>query len=158
VAWRGGGSSPFPQPPDRVDWGRVAALSPWAAPAEAKAEAETSTHQTEPQPDMRDGSFSRRGGGRYSKLATSEEEADSSPRGSHDHAKLKKLREAGSMKTYIDNLDNPDNEIFQRCFSTTIYVTLLWAGGFYYLFPDVRSYIIVGIVVCALVAYKISWM
>ena len=44
------------------------------------------------------------------------------------------MREAGHLKTYIDNLDHPDNEVFQRFVQTTIYVVMLWASAFYYLY------------------------
>ena len=112
---------------------------------------------------MRDGSFSRRGAGRYSKVPTSEEAATDRSLsdlhgGGRDSARLRKLREAGSLKGYLDELDNPDNEIFQRFLSTSIYVAMLWAGGFYWLWPETRPYIIVGALVCALLAYRLTWL
>ncbi len=44
----------------------------------------------------------------------------------------------GSMRSYLDNLDRADNEIFQRFFQTSINVAMLWGAGFAFVFPELR--------------------
>ena len=44
----------------------------------------------------------------------------------------------GSIRSYLDNLDRADNELFQRAFQTTINVAMLWGAGFAFVFPDLR--------------------
>jgi|EP01046_Picozoa_sp_COSAG06_P064786 hypothetical protein len=107
---------------------------------------------------MRDGSLSRKGGARYSKLATDDDDYVAPKTGPRFQRTRSQLREAGHLKTYIDNLDHPDNEVFQRFFQTTIYVAMLWASAFYYLYPWTRPYIIVAFCICCLIAIKITWM
>lgn len=74
-----------------------------------------------------DTKLSQRSGPRYSKLAQNEA-SYVAPRSAPP----------GSMRSYLNNLERADNELFQRAFQTTIQVALLWGAGFAFVFPELR--------------------
>jgi hypothetical protein len=91
---------------------------------------------------MRKGAL-RRSGPQYSQLAQDDA-----------HYVAPRSAPPGSLRSYLDNLDNPDNELFQRGFQTTINVAMLWGAAFAFVFPELRLPIgAVFIVVAAIAAF-----
>lgn len=106
---------------------------------------------------MRNFALSRKDkAGKYSHLAT--DEGDYIAPETKAPIGFKFKDHDGSFRSYLDNLDNPDNQVFQRFFSTTINVACLWGLAFYYVFPETRIYIGGTFAVCCLIAAYLSWM
>lgn len=100
---------------------------------------------------MRNGTFSRAPGPKYDKLAQDEKDYVA-PR------KQFKSAPPGSLRSYLDNLDNPDNQHFQKWFGTTINVALMWGVAFAYTFPELRLPIGAFFGACAGIAGILSHM
>ena len=99
---------------------------------------------------MRNGTFNRTAGAKYSTLAQDEKD--------YVAPRRQKSAPPGSLRSYLDNLDNPDNLVFQRWFQTTINVALLWGVAFAYTFPELRMPIGAFFGACAGIAGILSHM
>ena len=108
---------------------------------------------------MRNFALSRKDkAGRYSHLATDEDEYIAPATKARGPVGFKLKDHDGSLRSYIDNLDNPDNQVFQRFFQTTVNVACMWGLAFYYMFPETRVYIGGAFAVCCLIAIKLTWL
>ena len=107
---------------------------------------------------MRDGSFRLKAKvrGNYSKVAQDDEDYID-PKKAPRYTRTQ-LRAQGSLRSYIDNIDSPDNEVFQRFFQTTIQVVLLWMLGFAVVFPEMRLKLGLAFGIMCLVAFKLTWL